>query len=136
MNLSITRQQRRTLMGGVEYSSYFKLDLNKQETEQIQHYISIMMQTFIGKVDPFFAGTTIDALRKGVEIKQKNVHKSMLIEHQVLKDLAAIRRYIAQASAFQGMYRFEIPLDIEDIQVPEGYVLATDERNLSNADSE
>lgn len=132
MNLSIARHQRRTLLSGVEYTTHFKLDISKQEADQIQHYIGIMMQVSIGKVDPFFSGVTIDSLRKGTEVKQRNVHKSMLIEYQMLKDLAGIRHYIAQAITFQGTYQFEIPLNIDDIDVPEGYVTVTDNRAFTS----
>jgi hypothetical protein len=122
MELSITRQQRRTMLGGTEYATYLKLAVSKEEQERIQRYARMKMVIFIGKFENVYAGTNLDTLRKGVEIKQKNVDIALAIEYQTLKDLAALRSYVERAAAFGGNYTFAVPADLDELDAPEGYL--------------
>lgn len=120
MRLTINRRQRRGLMGGLEFISDIKLDLTQEEMEQIQLYITSENNT-IGSEPPFFVGTTINFLRAGIEIKNKNVYACLKVEKKVIDDLIQIRQYILRASSFQGSYQFEVPLDFDDLESPEGF---------------
>lgn len=111
-------------MGGVEFISHVKLELTQQEVELIQVYLPRELSV-IGNEPPFFLGTSIDLLRKGIEIKQKNVYLSLGIEKKIIEDLIEIRRYLSQATHFQGSYQFEVPINLDDLHIPEGFVQFT-----------
>lgn len=130
MQIAIKRKQVRSLLGGLEFSSHLKLTVSKEELEQIRYYSTVPTLTFIGKEQSIYAGASLDALCKGVEIKHRDVHLLSAIEGRIIEDLVAIRRYVAAANAFHGSYEFEVPLDLNDLEVPEGFIVAPKQPRL------